>query len=102
MGSYNTSYENYYSNLKNGRVSGGKHPIISKDKNKVSLSTFVIRRVIQELIGVLVLFIFVLTISSLQHPVAEKIYIKSRELVSESYDISEVWNKVLSCNFNAL
>ncbi|WP_426348952.1 peptidoglycan DD-metalloendopeptidase family protein [Alloiococcus sp. CFN-8] len=102
MGSYNTSYENYYSNLKSARGTGGKHPVISKNKNKKNLSSFIIQRVIQELLGVLILFVFVLTVKSLQHPVAEKIYTRSRELVSKSYDISKVWKELKGIEINAL
>ncbi|MGM9975148.1 MAG: peptidoglycan DD-metalloendopeptidase family protein [Clostridiaceae bacterium] len=94
MGSYNTSYENYYSNLKSARDSRSRHPLSSKNNDKKNLSSFIGRRIVQELGGVLILFLFVLTVRSLQNPAAEKIYKESKELVGKGYDFSALWEGI--------
>jgi len=102
MGSFNTSYESYYTNLKSHKEGVNRLPLISKDKNKKGKSSVIARRIVQELTGVLILFIFVLTISSLKIPEADRIYRQSKELVSKNYDFSALWKGIKGMNVNAL
>lgn len=102
MGSYNTSYESYYSNLKSDKGSGNRLPLNSNNKSKKGIRSFIVRRIVQELTGVLILFIIVLTIISIENPEANKIYRHSKELVNKSYDFSEIWKKIKKVEVNAL
>ena len=103
MGSYNNSYESYYSNLKSGKGSSSSRiPSASNNKNKKGVNSFIARRIVQELAGVLILFIFVLIISSVENPEAEKIYGKSKEILNKNYDFSTLWNGVKGMKVESL
>ena len=100
MGIYNNSYESYYSNLKNSKGNKSRLPLTSKGKK--GISSFIARRIVQELTGVLILFIFVLIISSLNNPEADKIYNQCKAMIRKSYDFSAVWKGIKGIEISTL
>ncbi len=95
MGIYNSNYESYYATLKNQNTLKGKRPsgrtIRNEEKSMVEI---IIKRIIQELIGVLCLFIFVLSIKYINLPQTQELYKYSKNLVDKNYDISAIVNTV--------
>lgn len=97
MGNYNSHYENYYSMLserKNiNKNAGYYNNTKSKEKPK---SSFIVRRVIQELTGCLCLFVVLTSCKYINTPKTQQFYRYSKELVNKNYDFKNIYNSVTS------
>lgn len=97
MGSYNMQYQSYYNNLTK-RQRGGKS--FATENNKQSKRVdFFIRRLTRELIGVLVLFIFVLICKVVVTPKTQYIYNYSKEIINKQYDYGALIDKAKTLKF---
>lgn len=93
MGSFNSNYESYYSGLKQGQNKSMviKYSRNSGDKNdKRPKSSFFVRRIIQELAGVLCLFIIITACKLIDTKATRMVLSYSKEIVEESYDFNKI------------
>ncbi|MCJ7689228.1 MAG: endopeptidase [Clostridiaceae bacterium] len=97
MGNYNTQYQSYYNNLT--RKQRGTNKISADSNNNSILANFFIKRIIRELIGVLVLIIFVLFCKVVVTPKTQYVYNYSKEAISKHYDYSTLINKAKGFQF---
>jgi len=86
MGNYNTQYQSYYNNL--SRRQRGSNKFFSDGNKQSGISKFYIKRLTQELIGVLVLFIFVLFFKVVVTPKTKYAYNYSKQAINKQYDYS--------------
>ncbi len=97
MGNYDMQYQSYYNNLANKQRGINKN---SHDRNKnSSVASFFIKRITRELIGVLVLFIFVLFCKVVVTPKTEYAYNYAKEAINKQYDYGILMDKVKSVKF---
>lgn len=97
MGNYNTQYQSYYNNLTRKHRGANK---ISGESNKNSgMANFFIKRITRELIGVLVLFIFVLFCKVVVTPKTQFVYNYSKEIIDKHYDYSTLIDKAKGVKF---
>lgn len=104
MGSYNSHYENYYSILKEKKRSV-RHPAYNPHKTKSrerSIKEILVKRVIQELSGVLCLFLIVIFCRYINNPKVQEFYSYSRLLVNKNYDINTAFEKVKNIKLESL
>jgi murein DD-endopeptidase MepM/ murein hydrolase activator NlpD len=92
MGSYNSQYESYYSSMVNKRRNYGGYNYSSKKSNVVFRfdRNFVIRRLTQELIGVFILFTFVITCKLIVTPETKAAYNYSKEVLNTNYEVAKI------------
>lgn len=90
MGNYNSQYENYYSSLINKRrkndyysYSSSDGPIFKFDKE------YILKRFTRELIGVFVLFVFVISCKIIVTPQTKMAYSYSKKILNENYDLNK-------------
>jgi hypothetical protein len=97
MGNYNTQYQSYYNSLAK-RQRGGKST--AGDSNKYSRWVdFYIKRLTRQLIGVLVLFFFVLICKVVVTPKTQYIYNYSKEVISKQYNYGALIDKAKAIKF---
>ena len=92
MGSYNTQYQSYYNNL--AKKQRGINKFSSENNKQSWISNFYIKRLIRELVGVLVLFIFVLLLKVVVTPKTQYAYNFSKEVINKQYNYSDLIGKV--------
>ena len=63
-------------------------------------SNYLVKRIIRDLIGVLVLFAFVMICKIIQTPQTKSIYSYSKEVVDENYDYSKIEAQLKNININ--
>jgi hypothetical protein len=90
VGSYNSEYENYYSNLRRKNVPGYHSKTLSSKKSDLS---FIERRIITDLVGVLFLFCLVISCKLIVTPATRAVYQYSKNIVSENFDYKAAFNK---------
>lgn len=85
MGNYNSLYEDYYNAQSRRKFSTSKSRGVqgSKVQHKTS---FVVRRIMQELIGVLILFAVVLSCKAVVNYQTKAAYTYSKSVVNTFYD----------------
>lgn len=93
MGSFNSEYENYYSNLRKRNISRTGNRIKNTSTKKSDFS-FIEKRIITDLGGVLVLFCFVISCKLIATPTTKAIYQYSKHVVSENYDYKDALGKI--------
>ncbi|MBC8060164.1 MAG: M23 family metallopeptidase [Clostridiaceae bacterium] len=106
MGNYNSEYESYYNSMVNKKTSGNyydsrnaSHGSSSKGVGIGSISNFfskqrIFRRVIQELIGGLLLFVLLIFCKSNVLAQSKTVYNYSKQIVHQNFDISELPNNL--------
>lgn len=91
MGYYNSAYENYYKNIAN------------KKKNTTTSSFFsakrIYRRFLQELIGTLVLFAFVITCKVFTNAYTKTAYAYSKSIINQNLDYKNIIKNVQNIKF---
>ncbi|MBK5241585.1 endopeptidase [Clostridium sp.] len=97
MGNYNTQYQSYYNNL--ARKQWGTNKIYGDSNKNSRMSNFFIKRITRELIGVLVLIIFVLFCKTVVTPKTQYVYNYSKEAISKHYDYSTLINSAKGFKF---
>ncbi|WP_298837716.1 hypothetical protein [Clostridium sp.] len=104
MGNYNTQYQSYYNNL--ARKQRGTNKFHS-EKNKFhsgknkqdTISNLYLKRLTRELIGVLILFIFVLLLKVVITPKTQIVYNYSKEAINKKYNYSTLIGKAKDIRF---
>ena len=94
MGNYNTQYQSYYNNL--SKKSRGINNFVSGSMGQGRLREFYINRLTRELIGVLVLFIFVLICKVFVTPKTQYVYNYSKQVINMKYDYNALIDKAKS------
>jgi murein DD-endopeptidase MepM/ murein hydrolase activator NlpD len=95
MGSYNSQYESYYSTLINKRKNNGGYRNGGYRSNSFKLDgNFFFKRLIRDLIGVFILFVFVITCKFIITPQTEAAYKYSKEVLNKSYDYTVILNSI--------
>ncbi len=105
MGSYRVQYENYYRGLNSrgsysgyGRKTTGNNvriiPVLNKE--------YFIKRLTRELIGVFILFIFVLICRYVNTPQTKAAYSYSKTIVNKNFDYKNFYSLVASVNLSTV
>lgn len=97
MGNYNAQYQSYYNSLAK-RQRGGKNTTFDNNKQSRRIN-FYIKRLTLQLIGVLVLFIFVLLCKVVVTPKTRYVYNYSKEIISKQYDYGALIDKARDIKF---
>ena len=105
MGNYNSQYEDYYSSLrkKSGTGNYPYHNInYSGGDNKIFQGKYWTRRITRDLIGVLVLFVFIIGCKVISVPQTQIVYSYSKEVINQNYDYVGLKEKIRTVDFNKL
>lgn len=94
MGSYNSQYEEYYKTLKKRKEGNGFNYLNRRSPS--SISEYIGRRIIRDLIGAAVLFFIVIVCKLIVTPQTQAVYNYSKKIVNESYDYKEIYAKLKS------
>lgn len=97
MGNYNSHYESYYNNITNKKNKRNDNYYNRGSRTK-SKKNFITRRIIQDLCGVLVLFLFILVCKGIVTSPTKAAYKYSKEVVNTNYDYKKLIRKVKSIN----
>lgn len=99
MGSYNSEYESYYNSLKKDRR-GTYKPSYNKgfefNNFKGTDKSYWIRRIMRDLTGVFILFVFVIVCKIIVTPKTQVVYNFSKNVLNQSYDYKELEKKAQS------
>lgn len=91
MGCYNSQYEDYYNGLKKKVKYSPKYNNGPIDlKRTKHMTNWIVKRVIRDLAGVLVLTIFVFSCKIIRTPQTQTAYSYAREVVDKTYDYKTV------------
>jgi murein DD-endopeptidase MepM/ murein hydrolase activator NlpD len=93
MGSYNSQYENYYSSLVNKRKSYGGYSYNKNTSSKFN-GNFVLKRLTRELIGVFILFLFVIGCKTIVTPETTSTYKYFKEVLNKNYDYKLILSNI--------
>lgn len=99
MGNYNSQYENYYRsfiNKNNNRINkerlyNGHNKLVNSNRSR---KKFVIRRIIQDLLGVFVMLVFVIVCKFIVTPQTTAAYSYCKEVVNTNIDYKKIITKV--------
>jgi len=97
MGNYNTQYQSYYNSLAK-RQRGGNSFVMENNKKSKRMDFFM-KILIRQLIGVLVLFFFVLICKVVVTPKTQYIYNYSKKLISKQYDYGLLMDKARTIKY---
>lgn len=96
MGNYDSQYENYYSSMV--KKSGYNKRNISKGSHVNK--NILIKRILQELIGVFILISIVLVCKTYKTPETSSVYNYLKGHISYSWDYEEIYNKLINLDPN--
>lgn len=101
MSSFNSQYEEYYNSVKRrrGRFRTAKENTKKAKKHK---SNFFVRRLTLDLIGVLILFLLVISCKLIVTPKTQAVYKYSRDILNNSYNYSLVEKSIKTLNFSTV
>ncbi|MBV7273067.1 M23 family metallopeptidase [Clostridium thailandense] len=93
MGNYNSEYESYYNSLKKNNGArytpaynrGFRHSAIERSKGNYWIS-----RITRDLIGVFILFVFVISCKLVVNPKTQEVYNYSKEVLNQNYDYKDL------------
>lgn len=107
MGNYNSQYENYYNTIlskkiKRSSYKGRNSGVYRGAKINREEGNLFFRRIIQELCGVLILFMLVLGCRVVVTPKTQAVYNFCEEMLNKEYDYKEVFYSIKRINFNDL
>ena len=91
MGNYNTQYQSYYNNL--AKKQRGTVNFASESMGQSRIWNFYIKRLTRELIGVLILFIFVIFCKVVVNTTTQNAYNYTKEAINKKYDYSILIDK---------
>ena len=97
MGNYNTQYQSYYNSLAKRQRGGNSFAMENNKKGK--RMDFFMKILIRQLIGVLVLFLFVLICKVVVTPKTQNIYNYSKEVISKQYDYGLLIDKAKTIKY---
>lgn len=105
MGQYNSEYEDYYNSLKKkskGRYSPNYNNGTIFNNFGKTKGNYLVRRITRDLIGVLILFIFVIGCKITITPQTQAVYNYSKSILEQDYDYKSIKEKSESVNFTKL
>ena len=97
MGNYNTQYQSYYNSL--AKRQRGGNSFATENNKKSKRMDFFMKILIRQLIGVLVLFLFVLICKVVVTPKTQYIYNYSKEVISKQYDYGLLIDKAKTIKY---
>ncbi|MCY6484292.1 M23 family metallopeptidase [Clostridium aestuarii] len=99
MGNYNSEYESYYNSIVNQKrnYNYGYYNNSSEKKHKKNI---LIKRLMQDLCGVLVMLTLVIICKMIVTPQTVAVYKYSKKIVHKSYDCGSVVQKIKDIRFN--
>lgn len=97
MGHYNSQYESYYSSIVNKRNTSGYYGVNREKKPK---GKWIVRRLMQELCGVLAMLVFVIFCKFVVTPETVAAYNYSKNIVNSTYDYENIISKVKNIDTN--
>lgn len=101
MGNYNSQYESYYNSMVNKRKNYGGYGYSLQNNKSFNLDgKFILKRLMRDLIGVFILFLFVIICKLVVTPQTTAAYNYSKEFVNKSYDYKQIINYVKAFNYN--
>ncbi|WP_373844571.1 endopeptidase [Clostridium sp.] len=103
MGYYDSEYEKYYGSLRRKLnyapgCYGGR--VYNKENCGNKKRGYLVKRIIRDLIGVLVLFIFIILCKVTSNPQARSVYNYSKSIINENYNYSKLKTQLNSININ--
>lgn len=105
MGNYNSKYEDYYNCLKReNKIRNSPYQYNSYNIGKIggSRENYWIRRITRELVGVLILFVFVIGCKVIVTPQTQTVYNYSRKVLDQNYNYTALIEKAKSIDLNKL
>lgn len=105
MGNYNSQYEDYYSSLKKkNRIRNS--PYQNTGYNSIDIrkpkGKYLFRRITRDLIGVLILFMFIIGCKLVVTPQTQNVYNYSKGVINQNYDYGALKEKAKNIDFNKL
>jgi len=97
MGNYNTQYQSYYNNL--AKKQRGANNFSSESNKQSRITSFYIKRLTRELIGVLALFIIVLALKVVVTPKTKYAYNYSKQVINKQYNYNDLLGKAKGIKF---
>ncbi|BAH05838.1 hypothetical protein CKR_0787 [Clostridium kluyveri NBRC 12016] len=102
VGYYDSEYEKYYGSLRRklnySPYYGGK--AYNKENYCNKKGNYLVRRIIRELIGVLILFIFIILCKVTSNTQAKNVYSYSKSIINQNYNYSKLKSQFNSININ--
>ncbi|NMM64542.1 M23 family metallopeptidase [Clostridium sp. P21] len=105
MGSYNSEYENYYNSLrKKSRATylPSYNNSFTADKKENNLENYWTRRIIRDLVGVFILFVFVIVCKAVHNTKTMSVYNYSKEVLNENYDYKVFFSRTKKLDLRKL
>ncbi|SKA75337.1 Peptidase family M23 [Clostridium sp. USBA 49] len=103
MGNYNSQYESYYSSLINKKKKKDYYNYKSNDSSIFKFDkNYIFKRLVRELIGVFILFIFVISCKTLVTPKTKEIYSYSKKIVNENLNYNSVLASAKTINLKSI
>jgi len=102
VGYYDSEYEKYYGSLRRKlNYSPYYRERVSNKENYFNKKgNYLVRRIIRDLIGVLVLFIFIILCKVASNPQAKSVYNYSKSIINQNYNYSKLKTQLNSININ--
>ncbi|WP_125152600.1 peptidoglycan DD-metalloendopeptidase family protein [Clostridium rectalis] len=100
MGSYNSQYEDYYRNLRRKRERSSYNMNSLNKKKSSNNSNYLVKRIIRDLSGAVVLFFIVIICRLIVTPQTQAVYNYSKKIVEKSYDYNAIYAKVKTLNIS--
>ncbi|WP_373898938.1 M23 family metallopeptidase [Haloimpatiens sp. FM7315] len=91
MGNYNSQYRDYYNSILNNRKT---YSLDSSKPDVKNNNNFILKRIIRDLTGVLVLSLFILSLKIVVTPRTKMVYEYSKKIVNENYDYKKAFNNI--------
>ncbi|KAA8673341.1 endopeptidase [Clostridium sp. HV4-5-A1G] len=101
MGHYDSEYEKYYNSLK-GKLnySPYRSRLYDRGNSRTKRTNYLTKRIIRDLAGVLILFVFITTCKLLSNSQSKNVYNYSKKIVNENYDYSKLKAQLKNINVN--
>jgi hypothetical protein len=90
LGYYNSQYEDYYNRLKGNVKYSPNYNKIVRQNIKPTRVAYITRRIIRDLIGVLVLSVVVVGCRIISTPQTKAVYNYSKKIVNQTYDYTKL------------
>lgn len=101
MGNYNSLYEDYYNSTNRKKFNASKSRSVQGSKTQHKTS-FAVRRIMQELIGVLILFAVVLSCKAVVNYQTKAAYTYSKSVVNTFYDYKPLYVSIRTLQISTI
>lgn len=99
MGTYNTQYRDYYDNMRRKNYSSYRYGNSNNGLGNNTNEGHFGKRIVLDLIGVLVLFLMVIGCKTIRTPKTQAAYIYCKNVVNENYDYKQGIEKIKNFNY---